>query len=74
MREFDGLNLTWETLEGLVKHNGPLTDRDGRAIGRYAQSGVPRAIRDYEAQAGPAIVELCERRSAGRGDRRRHRL
>ena len=24
---FDGLNLTWETLEGLVKHNGPLTDR-----------------------------------------------
>ena len=23
---FDGLNLTWETLEGLAKHNGPLTD------------------------------------------------
>ena len=23
--EFEGLNLTWETLEGLVKHNGPLT-------------------------------------------------
>jgi dGTPase len=22
--EFDGLNLTWETLEGMVKHNGPL--------------------------------------------------
>lgn len=22
---FDGLNLTWETLEGLVKHNGPVT-------------------------------------------------
>ena len=22
---FDGLNLTWETLEGAVKHNGPLT-------------------------------------------------
>src|ERR1041384_1627130 len=22
---FDGLNLSWETLEGLVKHNGPLT-------------------------------------------------
>ena len=21
---FDGLNLTWETLEGVVKHNGPL--------------------------------------------------
>ncbi len=25
--DFDGLNLTWETLEGLVKHNGPLTNR-----------------------------------------------
>jgi dGTPase len=24
--EFDGLNLTWETLEGLVKHNGPLAE------------------------------------------------
>jgi dGTPase len=23
---FDGLNLTWETLEGLVKHNGPLVE------------------------------------------------
>jgi dGTPase len=23
--EFDGLNLTWETLEGIAKHNGPLT-------------------------------------------------
>ncbi len=26
--EFDGLNLTWETLEGLVKHNGPLLSAD----------------------------------------------
>jgi len=24
--DFDGLNLTWETLEGLVKHNGPLKE------------------------------------------------
>jgi dGTPase len=24
--DFDGLNLTWETLEGLVKHNGPITE------------------------------------------------
>lgn len=23
--EFEGLNLTWETLEGTVKHNGPIT-------------------------------------------------
>jgi len=25
---FDGLNLTWETLEGVAKHNGPVTDGD----------------------------------------------
>ncbi len=43
---FDGLNLTWETLEGLVKHNGPLTDADGRPLGRYAERGLPYAIRD----------------------------
>jgi len=24
--EFDGLNLSWDTLEGVVKHNGPLSD------------------------------------------------
>ena len=23
--EWDGLNLTWETLEGIAKHNGPVT-------------------------------------------------
>jgi dGTPase len=44
---FDGLNLTWETLEGLVKHNGPLIDRDGRPIGRYRERGLPQAIVDY---------------------------
>src|SRR5262245_5929057 len=47
--DFDGLNLCWETLEGLVKHNGPLTDRAGRPIGRYAERGVPAAIKLYGA-------------------------
>ncbi|MBZ9812617.1 deoxyguanosinetriphosphate triphosphohydrolase [Mesorhizobium sp. CA7] len=41
--EFDGLNLTWETLEGLVKHNGPLTDASGKGL----KGPVPQAIRDY---------------------------
>jgi dGTPase len=44
---YDGLNLTWEALEGLVKHNGPLTDRAGQPIGRYAGRGLPAALRDY---------------------------
>jgi dGTPase len=44
---FDGLNLTWETLEGLVKHNGPLTDRNGTPLARYREHGVPATILDY---------------------------
>lgn len=44
---FDGLNLCWETLEGLVKHNGPLVNRDGAAVGRYARHGLPAPIIAY---------------------------
>ena len=44
---FDGLNLTWETLEGLVKHNGPLVDARGHAIGHYRETGLPAAIIEY---------------------------
>jgi dGTPase len=32
---FDGLNLTWEALEGTVKHNGPLTAPPSRSIAEY---------------------------------------
>ena len=45
--QFDGLNLTWETLEGLVKHNGPLMTRDGKPAARYAAHGVPAPILAY---------------------------
>jgi dGTPase len=41
--EFDGLNLTWETLEGLVKHNGPLTDASGKGL----NGDVPQTIMHY---------------------------
>ncbi len=44
---FDGLNLTWETLEGLVKHNGPLIDQEGHALGHYRERGLPAAIIEY---------------------------
>jgi dGTPase len=37
--DFDGLNLTWETLEGTVKHNGPL-----------ARDRLPTTIADYVAR------------------------
>ncbi|SMQ63742.1 dGTPase [Devosia lucknowensis] len=42
--EHDGLNLTWETLEGILKHNGPLVDRNGHPFGRYAEEGIPRGL------------------------------
>ena len=47
---FDGLNLTWETLEGLVKHNGPLIGplavrKPGRTLDE-----LPGAIVDYVAR------------------------
>ena len=47
--DYDGLNLTWETLEGLVKHNGPLLDAEGKPTLRYAERGVPLAILEYNA-------------------------
>lgn len=46
---FDGLNLSWETLEGLVKHNGPLVNAEGDPVGRYRERGLPEAIADYVA-------------------------
>jgi dGTPase len=34
--EFDGLNLTWDTLEGVVKHNGPLINRIPAYVAEYS--------------------------------------
>ncbi len=28
--DYEGLNLTWETLEGIIKHNGPVTEKLSR--------------------------------------------
>ena len=55
--QFDGLNLTWETLEGLVKHNGPLVDAEGDPVGRYREHGLPEAI----AVAATALLHLWKR-------------
>jgi dGTPase len=41
---FDGLNLSWETLEGIVKHNGPLTMSDGSPAEAYRERGLPHTI------------------------------
>jgi dGTPase len=50
--EFDGLNLTWETLEGVVKHNGPLLpEREGRKLPRSIAAYVQR--HDLELSTNP---------------------
>src|SRR5260370_36389815 len=43
--EFDGLNLSWETLEGTVKHNGPLC---GPLVGLGNSRPVPPSIAEYD--------------------------
>jgi len=47
--DFDGLNLTWETLEGIAKHNGPLMNREGKPSGRYEDGEIPEGFLTYSA-------------------------
>lgn len=43
---YDGLNLTWEVIEGIAKHNGPVT------------SNVPVAIQEYDAEHSLLLHEF----------------
>jgi len=45
---FDGLNLTWESLEGIVKHNGPLIDADGVASGLDRKRAIAEGIAEFD--------------------------
>jgi dGTPase len=56
---FDGLNLTWETLEGLAKHNGPLVDAAGGPSGSAARRGVAREIAEYSARQDLRLAEYA---------------
>jgi dGTPase len=47
--DFDGLNLTWETLEGMAKHNGPVTGPN--ADPKHA-GPLPYALAEVNAQWG----------------------
>jgi len=46
--DFDGLNLTWETLEGLIKHNGPVVDR----LDRPSWRSIVAFSADYDLRLG----------------------
>jgi dGTPase len=54
---FDGLNLTWETLEGLVKHNGPLS-RPPAYIAEYS-TRHPLELTTY-ASAEAQVASLAD--------------
>lgn len=62
---FDGLNLSWETVEGVVKHNGPVAHRldepAWRAIADYAQGWDLRldTFASLEAQAAAIADDIA---------------
>jgi dGTPase len=45
--DFDGLNLSWETLEGIAKHNGPVTGPNADA---KHDGPLPYALAEVNAQ------------------------
>lgn len=67
---FDGLNLTFETIEGLVKHNGPLLRPDGGLAGRYEKRGLPEPTLEYNAirDLGLALFASAEAQAAALAD------
>jgi dGTPase len=55
--DFDGLNLTWETLEGLAKHNGPV-DRPSAYLAAYDRQH-PLDLSNY-ASAEAQVASLAD--------------
>ncbi|KJZ80768.1 deoxyguanosinetriphosphate triphosphohydrolase [Candidatus Liberibacter solanacearum] len=45
--DFDGINLTWEVLEGLLGHNGPFLPQDSKA-----PKSIPKIFFDYQHKHG----------------------
>jgi dGTPase len=62
---FDGLNLTWETLEGLAKHNGPPA-----ASTRPGDRAMMHAVRHFDARMPLALDRFAagEAQVAGLAD------
>ena len=62
-RNFDGLNLTWETLEGIVKHNGPFKKKKiPFAISKYTKKGMDLELNTWcgpEAQVASLSDDIA---------------
>ena len=55
--DFDGLNLSWETIEGLAKHNGPLETAEGTRMRKTAAATLEIARRHGVEPHGFATAE-----------------
>ena len=67
--DFDGLNLTWETLEGVVKHNGPVASR-------LSEPGAPTSDRAAAATTGaeaPPVERPTSKKSPPKPSPRKRR-
>ena len=64
--EHDGLNLSWEALEGILKHNGPLVDADGSPGRPLSSRRAALRARRHPGQRRPAALDAtpASRRSA----------
>lgn len=56
--QFDGLNLTWETLEAIAKHNGPVTGELPYALAEY--DGEHTLELDTHASAEAQVAALAD--------------
>lgn len=62
---FEGLNLSWETLEGVIKHNGPISHRMDepawRAVREYQQVWDlrPKTFASMEAQVAAVADDIA---------------
>lgn len=54
--EFDGLNLTWETLEGIAKHNGPVAAPMSWALAAYSAAHDLELATHASAEAQVAAI------------------
>ncbi|MEM5474941.1 deoxyguanosinetriphosphate triphosphohydrolase [Pacificibacter sp. AS14] len=48
--DFDGLNLTWESLEGIAKHNGPIIGPNADPKKHPSDAPIPYALKDVNDQ------------------------
>ncbi len=56
--QFDGLNLTWETLEAIAKHNGPVTGELPYALAEYDREHTLEL--DTHASAEAQVAALAD--------------